>query len=395
MLRVGLTGGIGSGKSTVAQRLADLGAVVIDADQLAREVVAPGSNGLAAVTTRFGHAVLAEDGSLDRAALGALVFADEQARRDLEGITHPLIARRTAELVAAAAENAVVIHDVPLLVEKHYGPGYHLVVVVGASEPTRVERLVRTRGMSADDARARIATQAGDDERRAAADVWLDNNGSPGELGAQVARLWQERLVPFERNVREGLRAERSEQLHLSRPDPTWPAQATRLLERVRLVLGDAALTADHIGSTSVPGLIAKDVIDLQVGVHALTEARSPAVLKALRDKGFPYVPGISGDNAKDGTIWPKAFFGSSDPGRAVHLHVREVGSPGWRWSLAFRDWLRAVPAARLEYAAEKERLAATGMTRAEYTAAKEPWFDDVDARVATWARETGWEPHR
>ena len=154
MLRVGLTGGIGSGKSTVAQRLSQLGATVIDADLLAREVVAPGSRGLAAIVDRFGDAVLDDDGALNRPALGALVFSDEGSRRDLEAITHPLIADRTRELVAAAPPGAVVVHDVPLLVEKHYGPRYHLVVVVGSEEQTRVKRLMRTRGMTEDDARS-------------------------------------------------------------------------------------------------------------------------------------------------------------------------------------------------------------------------------------------------
>src|SRR5688572_824402 len=147
MLRVGLTGGIGSGKSTAARRLQSLGAVVVDADALAREVVRPGSAGLAAVVDRFGERVLGADGALDRAVLGSLVFADARARADLEAVTHPLIAARTSELVAAAPQDAVVVHDVPLLVEKHLGPAYHLVVVVAAEAQTRVARLTSSRGM--------------------------------------------------------------------------------------------------------------------------------------------------------------------------------------------------------------------------------------------------------
>ena len=163
MLRVGLTGGIGSGKSTVAQRFSALGAVVVDADLLAREVVAPGSPGLAAIVDRFGEGVLDDEGALNRPALGAIVFADGRSRRDLEGITHPLIARRTAELGGRTPDDAIVVHDVPLLVEKHYGPGYHLVVVVGADAETRVKRLMHTRGMTEADARSRIASQATDE----------------------------------------------------------------------------------------------------------------------------------------------------------------------------------------------------------------------------------------
>ena len=215
MLRVGLTGGIGSGKSTVAQRFSELGAVVVDADLLAREVVAPGSTGLAAIVDRFGEGVLDDTGALNRPALGAIVFADGRSRRELEGITHPLIARRTAELVAAAPVGAVVVHDVPLLVEKNYGPGYHLVVVVGADAQTRVRRLMHTRGMTETDARSRIAAQASDDERREAADVWLDNDGPKDDLLAAVDALWTERLVPFEENVRCGTRAQKGASFHV------------------------------------------------------------------------------------------------------------------------------------------------------------------------------------
>lgn len=395
MLRVGLTGGIGSGKSTVAQRLSELGAVVIDADVLAREVVAPESSGLEAIVGRFGDGVLDDAGALNRPALGAIVFADEQARRDLEGITHPLIARRTAELVAAAPEGAVVVHDVPLLVEKGYGPGYHLVVVTGADIQTRVKRLMHTRGMTETEARSRIAAQTTDEERRAAADVWLDNDGPKDDLLTAVDVLWHERLVPFEENVRGGIRAARAERPALVASDPTWPTQARRLLARLRLAFGDAQVTMDHIGSTAVPGLLAKDVIDLQVGVRSLDDADDPDLVDRLTRAGFPRPDGDWADNAKDGRSWPKRFHGTADPGRIAHVHVREVGSPGWRWALVFRDWMRAVPEARQEYAAEKRRLAATGLGTSEYAAAKEPWFDSVHERVEAWARETGWEPPR
>lgn len=396
MLRVGLSGGIGSGKSTVAQHLASLGAIVIDADQLAREVVATGSEGLAAVVGRFGDEVLDDEGALNRPALGAIVFADERARRDLEGITHPLIARRTRELVAAAPADAVVVHDVPLLVEKHYGPGYHLVVIVGAQEDTRVKRLMHTRGMTEADARSRIAAQADDDQRRAAADVWLANDGGPDELHEAVERLWHERLVPFEENVRRGLRSHRLEQVVLAAPDATWPAQAARVVERLRLAFGDVAQTVDHVGSTSVPGLVAKDVVDLQVGVPTLEAADDPALLRRLTEAGFPRAEGVDADfgRGSDGT-WPKRMHGSADPGRVAHIHVREVGSPGWRWALMFRDWMRAVPEARAEYAAEKLRIAAGVATVNEYAEAKEPWFDAEHERVEEWARETGWQPPR
>ena len=393
MLRVGLTGGIGSGKSTVAQRLSSHGAIVIDADLLAREVVSPGSRGLAAIVERFGDAVLDDDDALNRPALGALVFADEASRRDLEAITHPLIAERTRELVAAAPPDAVVVHDVPLLVEKHYGPGYHLVVVVGADEETRVKRLRQTRGMTEADARSRIAAQATDDQRRAAADVWLRNDGPKDELLEAVDHLWESRLVPFEENVRAGTRSRRPEQLTLAEPDPTWPAQAARVAERLRLAFGELALTGDHVGSTAVPGLIAKDVIDLQVGVRSLTDADDGTLLARLAAAGFPRSEAVAHDSSKDGLPWPKRFHASSDPGRPAHVHVREVGSPGWRWALMFRAWMRAVPEARQAYAAQKRRIAAGGATVTEYAEAKEPWFDAAHDRAEAWAAETAWDP--
>ena len=188
MLRVGLSGGIGSGKSTVARALARRGAIVIDADAIAREVVEPGQPGLAAVVERFGDGILDGDGRLDRPALAALVFEDAAARADLNAIIHPLVAAETARRMAAAPADSVVVLDVPLLVEAAKS-GYDVVVIVEAPPEVRVERLVG-RGMTADDARKRMAAQATDEERRKVADVVLDNSGSEENLEAQIASLW-------------------------------------------------------------------------------------------------------------------------------------------------------------------------------------------------------------
>ncbi|GII21668.1 dephospho-CoA kinase [Planosporangium mesophilum] len=194
MLMVGLTGGIGAGKSAVARRLAELGAVVIDADRLAREAVAPGSAGLAEVVDLFGSQVLAADGSLDRAAVAARVFGDDAARRALEAIIHPRVRARTAELVVAAAPDAVVVNDVPLLVEAGLAGAYEVVIVVLADEETRVARLVSDRGMTPEEAHARIRAQASDEQRRAVADVVIVNDGTLDELRDQVDAVWRERL---------------------------------------------------------------------------------------------------------------------------------------------------------------------------------------------------------
>ncbi|MQA83451.1 MAG: dephospho-CoA kinase [Streptosporangiales bacterium] len=192
MLSVGLTGGIGSGKSEVARRLAGHGAVVVDADQIAREVVAPGTRGLDAVVREFGRQVLRPDGSLDRERLGEIVFADPAKRERLNGIVHPLVGRRAQELFEAAPEDSVVVHDVPLLTENNLASRYDVVVVVDASVDTQVERLARFRGMSEEQARARISAQATREQRLAIADVVIDNDGSPEELDEQVRKLWED-----------------------------------------------------------------------------------------------------------------------------------------------------------------------------------------------------------
>ncbi|HEX6921903.1 MAG TPA: dephospho-CoA kinase [Actinomycetes bacterium] len=191
MIKVGLTGGIGSGKSEVARLLSSYGALVIDADAIAREVVAPGTAGLARVVEEFGTGVLRPDGSLDRPALGAVVFSDPDRLAALNAIVHPLVGARTAELMRAAPEGAVVVYDVPLLVENHLEDAYDVVVVVDASPETQVRRLVEHRGMAEADVRARMAAQVSREQRRAAADVVIDNNGDLDALRAQVADLWR------------------------------------------------------------------------------------------------------------------------------------------------------------------------------------------------------------
>jgi dephospho-CoA kinase len=278
VLLIGLTGGIGAGTSAVAARLAERGATVVDSDRLAREVVAPGTEGLAEVVAAFGDGVLGPDGALDRPALGARVFGDEAARRRLESVIHPRVRRRTAELVAAAAPDAIVVNDVPLLVEVGLAPTYHLVIVVDAAEATRVERLVRDRGMAPEQAYARIRAQAGDAERRAAADSLLRNDADLADLHARVDALWHERLAPYEENVRHQ---------RVSCPGAsTSPEDYPRIAARVGHVLG-----TDRV---SLVGGIVHVESD-----HA--EVLGPA--------GFPPLPEGRG-------------YGSADPGRPARITV-------------------------------------------------------------------------
>jgi dephospho-CoA kinase len=389
---VGLTGGIGAGKSAVAERLAERGAVIIDADRLARDVVAAGTDGLAEVVAAFGPEVVGADGELDRPALGKRVFADEGARRRLEAIIHPRVRARTAELFAGAADDAVVVNDVPLLVETGLAATYHLVLVVSASEATRTRRLIDTRGMTAEEAAGRISAQAGDEQRRAAADVVIDNEGGLAELDAQVDRLWRDRLRPFEENLRDRRFAPGRTELRISEYDPTWPAQAERIMARIRYALGGAA-EVSHIGSTAVPGLPAKDLIDLMLSVRTLDEADRLA--GALAGAGLPRREGEWVDNARGipGEHWPKRLHGSADPGRSVNLHVRVAGSPGWRFALLMRDHLRADPAALQGYADAKRAWQAEHPDVESYADAKEPWFDSEAVAADDWAEATGWRP--
>ncbi|MET9349868.1 dephospho-CoA kinase [Streptomyces termitum] len=192
MLKTGLTGGIGAGKSEVSRLLVSYGAVLIDADRIAREVVEPGTPGLAAIVAAFGEDVLTPDGTLDRPKLGSVVFADPERLAALNAIVHPLVGARSAELESAAGPGDVVIHDVPLLTENGLAPLYDLVVVVDASPETQLDRLVRLRGMTEDEAKARMAVQATRAARLEIADLVIDNDGPLDALEPQVRKVWEE-----------------------------------------------------------------------------------------------------------------------------------------------------------------------------------------------------------
>ncbi|MBZ2194686.1 dephospho-CoA kinase [Occultella gossypii] len=398
MLHIGLTGGIAAGKSTIAAVLTDLGAHLIDADVIAREVVEPGTPGLYAVAGAFGDDILTADGTLDRPALGRVIFGDDAARARLNAIVHPLVGEATKARVRALPSDAIVVHDVPLIVENGLAANYHLVLVVGASEDVRLNRLVTDRGMTPEDARARIAAQADDGARRRVADVWIDNERRPDEVRTAVGQLWRRRIAPYARNLEAGAVAARSgPALLFEPPEPprTWVAQADQILARLRRAGGERIRSAEHIGSTAVPGLAAKDVLDLQLGVDTLADA--DRIAEALGRAGFPVRAGEWADTPKpnepDPRRWDKRLHGNADPGRAVNLHVRVVGGPAWTYALAFRDWLRADDAAREEYAALKRRTAAgTADTRA-YAAAKEPWFTQVWPRLQEWVAAERWQP--
>src|SRR5664279_3346151 len=321
MLTVAVTGGIGSGKSTVSTALAELGAIVVDSDVLAREVVAPGTPGLAAIAEAFGADLIGADGALDRAALAGIVFADPAARATLEGITHPLVRAGAARIQRESPTDAVVVNDIPILTTLAVAATFHLVVGVRATEGVRVTRLIG-RGLAEPDARSRIASQITEDERAALCDVLLDNNGDRALLVALVGNLWRSRIQPFADNVRAG-RLVKGSGPRLVDPDPRWPVDARRLAARVSRAAGGARV--DHIGSTAIAGMPAKDVIDLQLTVPALQTADDHA--QALTAAWFQVNPGLERDNphpaGADQQDWCKRLHGSADPGRSLNLHLR------------------------------------------------------------------------
>lgn len=378
MLRIGLSGGIGAGKSTVSRTFAECGGVVVDGDVIAREVVEPGTAGLSALVEHFGGEILLPDGALNRPALASIAFSDETKRQALNGIVHPLVAHRRSELIAAAAEDAVIIEDIPLLVESQMAPLFPLVVMVHADEDVRVRRLIEYRGFSEADARARIAAQATAEQRRAVADVWLDNTGSEGRLVELARDLWYQRIVPFAHNV--ATRTPVADPTAVVAADPDWADQGRRIVARLKTACGQRAVRIDHTGSTAVAGLDARDIIDIQITVA------SPDIADELADNllqaGYPRVGSITADTplTERDALWHKRFHASADPGRPTHVHIRVDGSPAQRFALLFVDWLNASPAAREEYQAVKRSGSSTGA-----------WFAAAYPRAQDWAEAAGW----
>lgn len=374
-MRIGLTGGIGAGKSTVSATFSELGGIVIDGDVIAREVVEPGTAGLARLVEEFGPDILLPDGALDRPALAAVAFSDDQKRATLNGIVHPLVGQRRAELIDAAPADAVIIEDIPLLVESHMAPLFPLVVIVHADIETRVIRLLQYRGFSEADARARIAAQATEEQRRAVADVWLDNSGDPAALEERVRQLWYERILPFAQNMEIGAPA--AAPVQPVAYDAGWPDQARRIVARLQVACGHRALRVDHVGPTAVPGTDAADVIDIQVTVESLDVADE--LTEALTAVGYVRLAdGIDGvepdarstiadfDHSDDANLWRSRLHASADPGRPTNVHLRVAGWPDQQYALLCVDWRRAHPG-----------TVEAGAYR----------------RVWAWADETGWRP--
>jgi dephospho-CoA kinase len=387
MLRIGLTGGIGAGKSTVSATFAECGGIIVDGDVIAREVVEPGTEGLAQLVKAFGEDILLPDGALNRPALAAKAFVDDEKRASLNGIVHPLVARRRQEIIDAVHDDAVVVEDIPLLVETGMAPMFPLVVVVSADEETRVARVVQQRGMDEADARARIKAQAPEEQRRAIADVLLDNSGSQGELVEKARDLWYNRVLPLAHNIRTRQCAPTV--YKLVPYDPAWPDDARRIINRIQNACGAKALRVDHVGSTAVHGMDAKDVIDIQTTIASLDVADE--INDALANAGYPRVEHITTDmpHTDDSALWRERIHCAADPSRPANIHVRVDGWPSQQFALLFRDWLAANVGVQDDYLAAKRRA----LSAPDYADAKEPWFAEAYGRAWEWAEKTGWRP--
>jgi dephospho-CoA kinase len=324
---VGLTGGIGSGKSTVARRFAELGAVVIDADQIAREVVEPGEPTLARIRDRFGAQVISADGSLDRAGLAAIVFPDPEALAALNAITGPAILARVARLRAEVPGDRVSVFDMPLLVERRLWVHEHLTVVVDVDVETRVKRLVELRGLDEADVRHRMANQATDEERGAVADVVIDNSGSPEELVARVDRVWHERIAPYAANLVSGIPARSPGPETPTSPTPGWADRGERAVARLSAALAAAGLPAE-VEQVAARGSGADEVVDIQVRLAATADAECTELTAALRDAGYV----SSGElwagaaDGPDSAASARRGYAGCDPGQVVRVQVSTQG---------------------------------------------------------------------
>lgn len=283
-------------------------------------------------------------------------------------------------------EQAVVVLDDAAKPTEDHWPGLHLVIGgSAANEPSRGE------GLPDAGSPGRGQMPAGS-MSAGTADVWLDIDGFSGGSAPSVDALWAGRLVPFEANLRNARRAPRRQHADLARPDPTWAGQAARLIGRLRHSVGRQIIRIDHIGSTSVPGLPAKELIDIQIVVSDL--AAAARVAESARRAGCVHVPGQWFGTDRYGADHPEEVVVDADPGRPVNVNIRPVTAPIWRETLLFRDWLRGHDGERDAYAAMKRALASRpGRDIDDYGRDKMPWISAAAARAESWAQSTAWSP--
>lgn len=314
MLRIGLTGGIAAGKSLVAERFAGLGAVLVDADVLARAAVQPGSDGLDEVVTAFGREILTPQGELDRPALGRLVFADQEARERLNAIVHPRVRARAAALIEAAGQDAIVVEDIPLLVETGQSARFHLVVVVDAPDDLRIRRLVARRGLERGDAQQRIAAQASREDRLREADAILPNDRAIDDLLAATDALWRGRILPYRDNLAAQVPTRSGQQ----------PAAAAGLIGTRGLTRRVAAKLAAALPSgvahivPDAPGGGHDDVTSASLRVTAGKVEDVSALAAAVEAAGHPRVE----DTVDGGPARESSAHRGADPATEVRIRV-------------------------------------------------------------------------
>ncbi len=314
MLRIGLTGGIAAGKSLVAERFAGLGAVLVDADVLARAAVEPGSDGLDEVVTAFGREILTPQGELDRPALGRLVFADQGARERLNAIVHPRVRIRAAALIEAAEQDAIVVEDIPLLVETGQAARFHLVVVVDAPDDVRIRRLVARRGLERGDAEQRIAAQSSREDRLREADVILPNDRAIDDLLAATDAFWRGRVLPYRDNLAAQVPARSGQQ----RAAATGLAGTRGLTRRVAAKLAAALPPGVADIGPGVPGGGHDDVTSASLRVTTGKVEDLGALAAAVEAAGFPRVE----DPVDGGPAGEYTAHRSADPATNVTVSV-------------------------------------------------------------------------
>ena len=305
----------------MSAELARLGAEVIDADKIAREVVAPGTPGLDMLAAEFGEEIIGSDGALDRAALAERAFVSQERTAALNSITHPLIGERTVERFAQAPQDAIVVHDVPLLIEGGMEPGYNLVMVVDTPEDIRLRRLVELRGLAESDARSRISAQASDEQRHASADVLFDNSGSEETLLGQVRDVWDRRLVVMANNLEHHHPVFPGETVVDFRPE--WADEARREIARLQHRIGDLNKQITHVGATTGDGP-AVDLIEIDIEPVGADEAET--IRARLVEAGY-----IADDGGESVLRWV-------DPARPLALRIRTSDSDSRQVAAACAD---------------------------------------------------------
>lgn len=375
MIKIGLSGGIGSGKSTVVKMLSSCGAYIIDSDKLAREVVEPGTPGLHSIVEHFGEKVLAESGELNRNALSAIVFQSDEARKVLNSITHPRIAQRTQQLIEEAPRDSIIVHDTPLLVELNLGVFYDAVIIVWASMETRLHRLQKYRDMPQEEALSRIHAQTSDEIRSQTADVVIDNNSTVEAARAQVYDLFYHYLVPWRDHLIEGepLSMPISLVSHQGK-NPIAPKIIARLWTLLHSVTDSGIVSIEHIGATSMNLSLGQDIIDIHITVTHWN--KKDIILSTLKDGGYVMVK-----YRHDEEKLAEYILSSTNPLRKSCIYIHHVDNPCREMYLHSNEFLRLHPQYHQQYIQSKVE----GLLSEKYSHNKKLFFESLYPQIQQW----------